>query len=89
MLGVFKYVISLIAYEDRIYNLEKENNFLIKIINTLQKTFDIFIHWVCSKFSVSSEETFIRDFQEETNTCIDPKKQLELEEKENEWYLEM
>ncbi|MDO5557885.1 MAG: hypothetical protein Q4G05_06600, partial [Clostridia bacterium] len=70
-------------YEDEIYNLEKENNFLRKIIYTLEKTVDKFIHWVCSKFSVSSEEDFIRDFQEENNIYIDPEKQIEYEE-ENE-----
>ena len=31
-------------YENRIYNLEKENNFLRKVINTLQKTVEKFIH---------------------------------------------
>lgn len=49
-------------YEDRIYNLEKENNFLRKVINTLQQTVEKFIHWICRKFSVSEEDELIRDF---------------------------
>ena len=50
-------------YEDEIYQLEKENSFLRKVINTFEKTLDKFIHWVCTKFSVPSEEEFIRDFE--------------------------
>lgn len=36
-------------YEDRIFNLEKENNFLKKVINTLQQIVEKFIHWICRK----------------------------------------
>ena len=67
-------------YEDEIYQLEKENSFLRKVINTFQKTVDKFIHWVCKKFSVSSEEEFIRDFQIENDTYLDPEKPIEHEE---------
>ncbi len=76
-------------YEEKIYNLEKENNFLRKIINTLQNTVDKFIHWVYIKFSVSSEEDFIRNFEFDNDTYIDPEKQIEYEEtleyEEMEW----
>jgi len=76
-------------YENRIYELENENNFLRKIIHTLQKTVDKFIHWVCLKFSVSEEEEFIRNFEFENDTYLDPKKQIEYEEEqeheEMEW----
>ena len=67
-------------YEDKIYNLKKENRFLNKIINTFEKTLNKFIHWVCKKFSVSEEEDFIRDFQRETDTYINPEKQIKYEE---------
>lgn len=67
-------------YEDEIYQLEKENSFLRKVINTFQKTVDKFIHWVCNKFSVSSEEEFIRDFQFENDIYLDSQKQIEYEE---------
>ena len=76
-------------YEDRIYNLEKENNFLKKVINTLQQTVEKFIHWICRKFSVSEEDELIRDFEFENDTFIDPVKQIEHEEEleyeEMEW----
>lgn len=76
-------------YENRIYELENENNFLRKIIHTLQKTVDKFIHWVCLKFSVSEEDEFIRNFEFENDTYLDPEKQIEYEEEleheELEW----
>ena len=67
-------------YEDEIYNLEKENNFLRKVIKTFEKTLNKFIHWVCKKFSVSEEEDFIRDFQKETETFINPERQIKYEQ---------
>ena len=76
-------------YENRIYNLEKENNFLRKVINTFQKTVEKFIHWICVKFSISEEDEFIRNFELENDTYIDPVKQIEhveeLEYEEMEW----
>ena len=77
-------------YENIIYNLEKENNFLRKVINTFQKTVEKFIHWICVKFSISEEDEVIRKFEFENNTYINPVKQIEHEEElendyENEW----
>ena len=76
-------------YEDRIDNLEKENNFLRKVIDILQQTVEKFIHWICRKFSVSEEDELIRDFEFENDTYIDPVKQIEhdeeLEYEEMEW----
>lgn len=76
-------------YEDRIYNLEKENNFLKKVITTLQQTVEKFIHWFCRKFSISEEDELIRDFEFENDTYINPVKQIEHEEEleyeEMEW----
>lgn len=67
-------------YESRIYNLAKENNFLRKVINTLQKTVEKFIHWICVIFSISEEDELIRNFELENDTYIDPIKQIEHEE---------
>ena len=67
-------------YENRIYNLEKENNLLRKVINTFQKTFEKFIHWICVKFSISEENKLIMNFELENDTYIDPVKQIEHEE---------
>ena len=76
-------------YENKIYNLEKENNILRKVINTLQKTVKKFIHWICVKFSIFEEDELIRNFELENATYIDPVKQIEHEEEleyeEMEW----
>ena len=53
-----------------------------KIINKL------FIHWICKKFDIAEEDNLIRDFQKETNTFIDPEKQIKNEERGKEWDLE-
>ena len=76
-------------YEDEIYQLEKENSFLRKVINTFEKTVDKFIHWVCNKFSVSSEEEFIRDFEFENDIYLDSEKQIEYDETQNEYDIEL
>lgn len=67
-------------YEDEIYHLEKDNKFLRKVIKTFEKTVNKFIHWVCKKIAISEEEDFIRDFQRENDTYIDPEKQIQYEE---------
>ena len=76
-------------YEDEIYNLKKENKFLNKIINTFEKTVNKFIKWIVKKFDIAEEDNLIRDFQKETNTFIDPEKQIKHEEMEKEWDLEI
>lgn len=75
-------------YEDEIYNLKKENRFLNKIINTFEKTVNKFIKWIVKKFDIAEEDNLVRDFQRETNTFIDPEKQIKKEEREKEWDLE-
>ena len=76
-------------YEEQISYLENENNFLKNIINTLQKTVHKFIEWVCIKFSITDEESFIRKFENENDIYLDPEKQIEHEEEleyeEMEW----
>ena len=59
-----------------------------KIINKFCETLDKFIHWICKKFDNAEEDNLIRDFQKETNTFIDPEKQIKREEMEKEWDLE-
>ena len=75
-------------YEDEIYTLNKENIYLSKIIITLKKTVNKFIKWIVSKFDIAEEDNLIRDFQKETNTFIDPERQIKHEEMEKEWDLE-
>lgn len=67
--------------------LLSENIYLNKIINTFEKTIKKFISWVCKKFAISEEDSLIRDFQQETNTFINPIKQIEYEKEQEEFEL--
>ena len=58
------------------------------ILNVNYETIDKFIHWICEKFDMGAEDNLIRDFQKETNTFIEPEKQIKKEEREKEWDLE-
>ena len=75
-------------YKSKICNLEKENNKLHKIIDKFYETIEKFITWICKNFDTGAEDYLIRDFQKETNTFIDPVKQIKHEEREKEWDLE-
>ena len=75
-------------YRNKIYKLEKENNYLHKIIDKFWNTLEKFISWICKKFAISEEDNLVRDFRKETNTFIDPEKQIKHEESEKEWELE-
>ena len=63
-------------YKSKIKGLEKENSRLNKIIDKFYETIDKFIHWICRKFDMGAEDTLIRDFEKETNTFLDPEKQI-------------
>ena len=66
-------------------NLLDENIYLNKIINKFLETLEKFIHWICKKFVISEEDNLIGDFPKETNTFINPEKQIEYElEKETD-----
>ena len=75
-------------YKSKICNLKKENNKLHKIIDKFYETIEKFITWICKKFDIGAEDYLVRDFQKETNTFIDPVKQIKHEEREKEWDLE-
>ena len=75
-------------YKSKIRKLEKENSKLHRIIDKFYETIDRFIHWICEKFDMGAEDNLIRDFQKETNTFLDPEKQIKKEEREMEWDLE-
>lgn len=76
-------------YKSKIRSLEKENNHLHKSIDKFYETVDKFIVWICHKFGIGESKELINKFQEETYTFIDPVKQLEHEELEKEWNLEI
>lgn len=75
-------------YKSKVRKLEKENSKLHRIIDKFYETIDKFIHWICEKFDMGAEDNLIIDFQKETNTFLDPEKQIKKEEREMEWDLE-
>ena len=79
-------------YQEKSYNLEYEYKYKVSKLekenSKLHKIIDKFIHWICEKFDMGAEDNLIRDFQKETNTFLDPEKQIKHEEMEKEWDLE-
>ena len=67
-------------YKKKYNKLEEENYRLNKIIDKFYETVKRFINWICNKFGIGESQELIRDFQKETNTYIDPVKQIEYEE---------
>ena len=76
-------------YKSKIKSLEKENNHLHKIIDKFYETVDKFIVWICHKFRIGESKELVRNFEEETRSFIDPVKQIQHEEREKEWDLEI
>mgnify|MGYP004522623391 FL=1 len=81
-------------YQKIINKLEKENNYLKKVIDRFKFTVQKFITWICHKFSAQSEEVLIRDFERETYMDFDVEKQLnkityQKEEQENNYEIGM
>ena len=76
-------------YKNKIRKLEKENTHLHKVVDKFYETVDKFINWICSKFGIGESKELVKHFENDTNTLIDPVKQLEHEEREKEWDLEM
>ena len=60
-----------------------------KIVDKFYETVEKFINWICKKFSLGESKELIKDFEIETNICIDPKEQIQKEDREKEWYLEL
>ena len=79
-------------YQKIINKLEKENNYLKKIIDRFKITVQKFITWVCHKFSYPSEDDLIMNFEKETYINFNIEKQLDInkfEKKEKEDELEL
>ena len=76
-------------YTNRINKLEKENNFLHKVIDRFKETIDIFINWICKKFDMGAENNLIRDFERENNILLDAEKQIKHEDRENDLEMEI
>ncbi len=70
-------------YQKIIDKLEKENNYLKKVIDRFKITVQKFITWVCHKFSYPSEDDLIRNFEKETYINLNIKKQLNINKFKN------
>ena len=78
------------SYQRTIHKLEKEITFLEKVVDRFKTTVSKFIHWICDKFSVSSVDMLIRDFEKETHNNFNIEKQIKYEQnKEKEYDLEL
>ena len=75
-------------YKSKIKSLEKENSHLQKVVDKFYETVEKFIYWICQKLSIGESKELIKDFERETNTLIDPEKQIKKGEREKEWDLE-
>lgn len=60
-----------------------------KIVDKFYETVEKFIEWVCEKFGIGDSRELVENFEKDTNTLIDPEKQLKKEEREKEWELEI
>ena len=69
-------------YKSKIKSLEKENNYLNKIIDKFYEVIEKFIEWICKKFDIGAEDNLIRDFEIETKISLDAEKKIKNEEKE-------
>ena len=75
-------------YTNKINKLEKENNFLHKVVDRFKETIDIFVTWICKKFDMGAENNLIRDFEKENNIMLDAEKQIKHEEREKDLEME-
>ena len=72
-------------YEDntKLYTeLQRQVNIINKA-EKFEKTLNIFIKWICSKFAVSSE-SLVRDFEKENYISLDVQNDLITKEKQKE-----
>ena len=80
-------------YQKIINRLEKENNYLKKVIDRFKITIQKFITWVCNKFSYPYEDDLMNNFEEETYINFNMEKKFNTEyfekneqEDEREYY---
>ena len=76
-------------YKHKFHKLEKENQYLHKVIDKFKETIVKFIKWICRKFDLPSEDEVIRDFEKETHTTLDVEKQVKKEERQKEFDFEL
>jgi SMC interacting uncharacterized protein involved in chromosome segregation len=76
-------------YKSKYHKLEKENKKLHKIVDRFKNTVNIFIKWICDKFELPSSEEIVRSFEKENHILLDAEKQIEKEERQKDYELEL
>ena len=87
-------------YENQLYDaeqkakkkqseLEKENKRLHRVIEILQKTVDKVFGWISDTFSSKDRKELKSDFEYDTGRLLDPDKQQEKEDKQEEYEMGM
>ena len=79
-------------YENKFRKLEDENTRLNRIIDKFQINIKKFIKWICHKFDMGAEDNLIRNFKKETKISLEiekVEKQIEKEDRNKEWDLEI
>ena len=77
------------TYKSKIRGLEKKNKYLHKIVDRFKETIKVFVHWVCKKFELGTEDDLVRDFQKENHILLDAEKQIQKEDRKKEWEMEL
>ena len=76
-------------YKSKIKSLEKENNYLHKVVDKFYETLEKFIDWICQKFGIGESKELVREFEKETRTYLDAEKQIKCEDREKEFEIEL
>ncbi len=76
-------------YKSKIKSLEKENNYLHKVVDKFYETVEKFIDWICQKFGIGESKELVIEFEKETRTYLDAEKQIKCEDREKEFEIEL
>ena len=76
-------------YKSKYNKLEKENKKLHKIVDRFKNTVKTFIKWICYKFELPSSEELVRKFEKENHILLDAEKQIEKEDRQKDYELEL
>lgn len=72
------------------YNeLEKENRFLQRVIDTLQRTVDKIFGWVSRTLTGKDKEEIKTDFEYDTGRKLEPYNQIKKEDRQNDYEMEL
>ena len=79
-MGETRVTVSHVTKIYKIYDTPKDR---------FKETIKIFVHWLCKKFELGAEDDLVRDFQKENNILLDAEKQIQKEDRQKEWEMEL